>query len=287
MMLKKVKDYLFHKIISNMNIDDIEPFLRKTYSKKSAKDCYVDFSCFLNGGDKKKNFEVKKLHENIWFGILSKEYKMLAIQDKKFYRDDENHVRLFRKEKDDEVKECMFISYIENKKASLETYVSGNYYGRGKVSSGFELEDLEGVFSGKIIQKHIHENGLLYFHFLEDVKVKNKNYRLSEADESKFYKLFREISFKNKSLGKERAHYFSALELCGFKMNENNEDFINLIECYIVHDNSDECRRMKDNFIHSKKLICMYENMLLREKLLKEVPEEGPTQKLSVRRKRL
>lgn len=287
MMLKKVKDYLFHKIISNMNIDDIETFLRKTYSKKSAEDCYVDFSCFLNGGDKKKSFEVKKLHENIWFGILSKEYKMLAIQDKKFYRDDENHVRLFRKEKDDEVKECMFISYIENKKESLETYVSGNYYGRGKVSSGFELEDLEGVFSGKIIQKHIHENGLLYFHFLEDVKVKNKNYRLNEADESKFYKLFREISFKNKSLGKERAHYFSALELCGFKMNENDEDFINLIECYIVHDNSDECRRMKDNFIHSKKLICMYENMLLREKLLKEVHEEGPTQKLSVRRKRL
>lgn len=287
MMLKKVKDYLFHKIISNMNIDDIETFLRKTYSKKSAEDCYVDFSFFLNGGDKKKSFEVKKLHENIWFGILSKEYKMLAIQDKKFYRDDENHVRLFRKEKDDEVKECMFISYIENKKESLETYVSGNYYGRGKVSSGFELEDLEGVFSGKIIQKHIHEKGLLYFHFLEDVKVKNKNYRLSEADESKFYKLFREISFKNNSLGKERAHYFSALELCGFKMNENNEDFINLIECYIVHDNSDECRRMKDNFIYSKKLICMYENMLLREKLLKEVPEEGPTQKLSVRRKRL
>lgn len=284
-MLKKVKDYFFGKIISNMNIEKVEPFLRKTYLKKSDEECYTDFSAFLNS--RESDIGIKKLHEDIWFNILSKKYKLQALKDKETYVNEENLSRLFKKEKDNEVKEYIFISYIENKKESLETYVSGNYYSRGKVSFGFELEDLEDLFSGEVIQKHIHKNGILYFHFLEDVKVKNKNYRLSEADESKFYRLFREISFKNKSLGEERAPYFSSLELCGFRLNENNEDFLNLIECYVVHDNADEYRRMKDNLKHSKKLLCIYENMLLKEKLLKEVPKEDNTLEKSVRRKRL
>lgn len=284
-MIKKVKDYLFHKIISNMNIEKVEPFLRKTYLKKSDEECYTDFSAFLNS--RESDIGIKKLHENVWFNILSKKYKLQALKDKETYLNEDNLIRLFKKEKDNEIKEYIFINYIESKKESLETYVSGNYYGRGKVSFGFELEDLEGLFCREIIQKHIHKNGILYFHFLEDVKLKNKNYRLSEADESKFYRLFRDISFENKSLGEERAVYLASLYLCDFEMSDDNEDFLNLIECYVVYNNPDEYRRMKDSFMHSEKLLCIYENMLLKEKLLKEVPKEDNTSEKSVRRKRL
>jgi len=291
-MFKKVKDFFFNEKIKNMHINDFPIFLLNLYKNKNDFDKYDGFINFIK--NTKLDYEDKRIHEFLWFNQLSVELKIkMLTMHKNFYDNDSRVHYFFNVEKNEEVKENILIGYIESKRYWLEEYSRGNYYSCGKKSGLFRIEDLSGNISGELIQSHIKKNGKIYFDFVTDIKNKNtdsyeykrETKKFTDEEESVYYKVYYDIAYQNDSILKEKSEYVPYLILSDFKINENNEDFIKLLECFIVFDNPAEYRRMMHNLKGWPKLKVFYESCLLKNKLSNSLnnSEEEPT----IKRKRL
>ena len=284
-MFKTIRDYLFNEKIRNMHMNDVPLFISNVYKNKKEVDKCYDFIKFIQ--NKELRYEDKKIHEFLWFEQLSIEskIKVLSIHED-FYKDDLRVHYFYNLEKDKEIKQHMLIGYVESKRHWFEEYAIGNYYSRGKRSGFFKINDLLDNLSGEIIQEHIKNNGPIYFDFVTELKNKrddNAIKKLTDTEEAIYYKVYREIAHENNSLKDMKSGYLAYLSLANFRMSDENEDFIKLLECFIVFNDPDECRRMKRDLEYSPKLLSFYENCLLKNVIKEEDSFSAPHSK----RKRL